>query len=138
MAFGQPAGPPANGSQLGQLVRLIERAGYTGFREARHPLGLTQRQAAGRFTVEEADSLIERLEAAEAVRDGAAPEPPNDVALTQEALRLGNESSLTSQRARRSQRRVEVLAAFDDDLLVTELERRGWCCIPPISSIDGS
>ncbi|MFN7151734.1 MAG: hypothetical protein ACK4V6_19925, partial [Microthrixaceae bacterium] len=69
MAFGQVAGPPAGARQLEQLGALLADAGYASFKEARHPFGLTQRQAAGKFTVGEADELIERLEAAAIVAD---------------------------------------------------------------------
>lgn len=128
MAFGQSAGPPAGQRQLDQLAELLQRAGYATFREARHPFGLNQRQAGGRFTGPEADELIERLEAAEAVRWGdehAAPTPT-----------LGAPREGIPQKVRRAQQKVEVLSAFDDDLLVEELERRGWCCIPPITGLE--
>ena len=63
MSFGQPSGPPATARQLRDLTALVESAGHTGFRDARGPLGLTQRQAGGRFTRDEAEDLIARLEA---------------------------------------------------------------------------
>lgn len=62
MAFGQPTGPPASSGQVRQLLALISAAGYADFREARGPLRLTQRQAGGRFTGDEADALIAQLE----------------------------------------------------------------------------
>lgn len=40
---------------------LLEKAGYPGFRDARRPLSLTQRQAGGKFTKQEASELIDRL-----------------------------------------------------------------------------
>lgn len=61
MAFGQPAGPPASPRQLEELRALVEQAGHADFRDARGPLGLNQRQAAGRFTRAEAAALIEQL-----------------------------------------------------------------------------
>ena len=63
MAFGQANGYPATRSQMEQLTELILTAGHTDFRDARGPLGLTQRQAAGKFTRDEADALIEQLQA---------------------------------------------------------------------------
>ena len=134
MAFGQAQGPPAGQRQLERLSELFERAGYSSFREARHPFGLTQRQAGGKFTVDEADALIERLEAAEAVAEGVAP-PPADPAPSTPARGPLPASQPSAQRARHAERRAAVLAAFDDRLLVDELERRGWCCIPPIDSL---
>ncbi len=142
MAFGQPAGPPAGTRQLEQLAQLFERAGYATFREARHPFGLNQRQAAGRFTVSEADDLIERLEAAEAVRSGDDPgvaAPHRAMTSATPAVQdvpVAPDATAAGRRAGRARRKVEVLSAFDDYLLVEELERRGWCCIPPISGLD--
>src|SRR4051812_2852388 len=79
MAFGQAAGPPASRRQVETLGELVRAAGHTDFRDARGPLGLNQRQAGGRFTRDEADALIARLEAdadADAEADaGAAPQP---------------------------------------------------------------
>jgi len=53
------------------LEALLERAGHTGFRDARGPMGFTQRQAGGKFTRDEAQACIDRLEAAEDARAGA-------------------------------------------------------------------
>jgi hypothetical protein len=108
MAFGQQAGPPASARQLQELTQLVRDAGREGLREARHPLGLTQRQAAGRFTRDEADDLISRLEASD-----AAPPTPEAV-----------ESS-------RSAAAQQVLRVMPADQLAIELERRGWTVIPP-------
>ncbi len=70
MAFGQASGPPAGARQVERIEELLARAGFDSVREARHPYGLTQRQAGGKFTIAEADLLIERLEAAELVQQG--------------------------------------------------------------------
>ena len=61
MAFGQASGPPASAKQIAYLASLLKDAGYETFREARHPFGLTQRQAGGKFTTSEASHLIDRL-----------------------------------------------------------------------------
>jgi hypothetical protein len=108
MAFGQQTGPPASARQVQELTQLVQAAGHDGFREARHPLGLTQRQAGGRFTRDEADELISRLQG----NDDAPPtkdfaEPPR-VDAQQKVLRL-----------------------MPADQLAIELERRGWTVIPP-------
>lgn len=129
MAFGQSAGPPASARQIDELAALLDRAGFTSFREARHPYGLTQRQAAGKFTVAEAAEMIERLTAAEHVQQAAeadpAPEqPPREP-------RAPSTASLQAQR-RRTERRARTLADLPDEVVVAELERRGWCCIPPL------
>src|SRR4051794_33907988 len=54
MAFGQQSGPPASTKEVAQLEALLDEAGYSSFREARHIYGLTQRQATGKFTRPEA------------------------------------------------------------------------------------
>jgi hypothetical protein len=54
MAFGQASGPPASGKQVRELEELLEAAGHDGFRDARGPMGFNQRQAAGKFTRDEA------------------------------------------------------------------------------------
>lgn len=136
MAFGQTSGPPAGGRQVERLAELFERAGFTSFKEARHPYGLTQRQAAGRFTVAEADELIERLEAAELVAQGEPPPEATGPAAPAAVAPRPAPVPPSAQRARSAKRRVEVLSAFTDDLLVAELERRGWCCIPPITELE--
>ena len=50
MPFGQQLGPPAAAKQVQVLLTLLTNAGHTGFRDARGPMGFTQRQAAGKFT----------------------------------------------------------------------------------------
>jgi hypothetical protein len=108
VAFGQQAGPPASARQLQELTQLVRDAGHDGFREARHPLGLTQRQAAGRFTRDEADDLISRLQSS----DDAPPTPE-------------------AAESARSAAAQQVLRVMPADQLAFELERRGWTVIPP-------
>lgn len=123
MAFGQPMGPPAGQRQIERLRELLAERGFDSFREARHRLGLTQRQANGRFSIEEADELIERLEAGLQVADSAGVQLPDGV--------VGGES--VARRARERRRKVQATSIVDiaDDVLADELVRRGWCCIPP-------
>ena len=61
MAFGQPSGPPASAKQVQQLLALLQAAGHSDFRDARGPMGFNQRQAAGKFTRDEAEAFIEAL-----------------------------------------------------------------------------
>jgi hypothetical protein len=94
VTFGQQSGPPASARQLRDLQALLERAGYGGFREARGPLGFTQRQGLGKFTSAEAAELIERLEAegdpdAEAMRHQALLGDLPSAALAVELERRG-------------------------------------------------
>jgi hypothetical protein len=94
------------------LSDLIRAAGHEDFRDARGPLGLNQRQAAGRFTRDEADELIERLEAESA--DDAAPSTPHQP----------NPRSKMSDSERRAR-------ALPDSILAAELQRRGWIVVEP-------
>ena len=71
MAFGQATGPAASMKQIQELEGLLEARGFDSFKEARHPFGLTQRQASGKFTVDEATALIERL--SDEDDDGSGP-----------------------------------------------------------------
>jgi hypothetical protein len=134
MAFGQPAGPPASARQIDELTQLLQRAGFDSFREARHPYGLNQRQAAGRFTVSEAEELLERLTAAETVHSTAESEVET-AAPTARAAPAAAAPTRAAPPAdeRRDARRAQLLGSFSDAVLAGELERRGWCCIPPIA-----
>lgn len=120
MAFGQQAGPPATRRQVEELLALVEAAGHEGFRGARHPLGLSQRQAAGKFTRDEAQALIDRLLVeAEGGEPGAEAAPAAPVA----------ERVTASDRKRASL--ADQLRRVPDDLLAAELQRRGYAVIQP-------
>lgn len=117
MAFGQPAGPPASYRQVQQLTNLILAAGHVDFRDARGPLGLNQRQAGGKFTRDEADELIARLETeAEAEAGG---EPGADAPPPVPPVR------------RRDAERLALVRKLPDDMLAAELQRRGWVVMEP-------
>lgn len=110
MAFGQPAGPPATSRQLQALQTLLQEAGHGDFREARGPMGFSQRQAAGRFTRAEADAFIEQLQA---VSDGAA-DPIAAPVWRQSA-------------------QDQLLTRLPAGRLAAELQRRGWMVIEPLT-----
>lgn len=135
MSFGQPAGPPATARQLRDLTALVESAGHTGFRDARGPLGLTQRQAGGRFTRVEAEELISRLEAeAEASGDpdsGPDERPSARSAPTNAATPPVVERAAQTPASSRRQSLARQLERVPEDLLVDELRRRGWSVTPP-------
>ena len=120
MAFGQQSGPPATARQVKDLLALLEQAGYAGFRDARGPLGFTQRQGNGKFTRDEAAELIERLEQG----DEAKPEPATPDVPEREP------SKAATQRARLAKLEKQ-LQQVPARLLAVELERRGWILIPP-------
>ena len=109
MAFGQQSGPPATARQVEELVQLLHEAGHVDFRDARGPMGFTQRQAGGRFTREEADALIARLQEA-----GTAPDEP-----------------LVRERPPRPAPPARSLARVADEQLAAELRRRGWTVTAP-------
>ncbi len=126
MAFGQAGGPPASVKDIARLAELLAEAGYETFREARHPYGLTQRQAAGKFTREEASELLERLEGeAEALDHDVAPPAPVT------ARHPVRRASTTDEVAASAAAPDDIVTAFPDELLADELVRRGWSCTPP-------
>lgn len=148
MAFGQPSGPPATARQLRELTALIEAAGHTGFKDARGPLGLNQRQAGGRFTQDEATELIARLEAdaEDAGGDEAGDGTERDAAEHAESGQAGrvrptgsapgrsapsSASPAASPAASRRQSLARQLERVPEDLLVEELRRRGWTVTSP-------
>jgi hypothetical protein len=112
MAFGQQSGPPATARQVQELLTLLNDAGHSDFRDARGPMGFTQRQAAGKFTRDEADTFIEQLQTeAESPTAAPAPEPV--------AARPRTTSADRS------------LAAIPAEKLAAELQRRGWVVLEP-------
>lgn len=109
MAFGQQSGPPAPAHRVRQLLALLHDAGHTDFRDARGPMGFTQRQASGKFTRDEVDAFIEQLEAAAQSGD---PSP----------ARTRTTRPTAAERA---------LREVPSDLLAAELQRRGWIVAEP-------
>ena len=111
MAFGQQSGPPASTSQVRELLALLNDAGHTDFRDARGPMGFTQRQAAGKFTRDEAAAFIARLQGNELHGTPLAVVPSARLSAQEQLLR---------------HLPVEQLAA--------ELRRRGWTVTEPVTS----
>jgi hypothetical protein len=106
MAFGQQSGPPASRGQVQELLALLQDAGHVDFRDARGPMGFTQRQAGGKFTRDEAAALIDRLQETEAEPAEAPPTPPRSAA-------------------------DRALLQVPAEQLAAELRRRGWTAAPP-------
>ena len=121
MAFGQSAGPPATSKQLRELLELVIEAGHLDFRDARGPLGLTQRQAAGKFTRDEADELIAQLQ------DQTVPDndeaPPTGLHASVARPKRNGASPSSPDDGRLHHVPAEELAA--------ELQRRGWAVLEP-------
>lgn len=113
MAFGQQSGPPATARQIQQLTALLLAAGHSDFRDARGPLSLNQRQAGGKFTRDEADALITRLEEDVERADPVMPANPA-VPATPLAAEMSN-----------------TLRKVPAELLAAELQRRGWAVMEP-------
>ncbi|HEY1827113.1 MAG TPA: hypothetical protein VGF87_03795 [Acidimicrobiales bacterium] len=108
MAFGQQSGPPATAKQVRELLELLKKAGHSDFRDARGPMGFTQRQAGGKFSREEAEGFITQLEDAESDGRGAPTVPPW-----------------------RQSARAQALSAVPTEQLAEELRRRGWTVVEP-------
>lgn len=108
MAFAQQSGPPATARQVRELLALLGEAGHADFRDARGPMGFTQRQAGGRFTRDEADAFIEQLQDTEHVGGDGAPVPLPRLSAAEQSLRR-----------------------MPDEKLAAELQRRGWIVMEP-------
>ena len=108
MPFGQQSGPPASAKQVRELLALLQDAGHTDFRDARGPMGFTQRQAGGRFSRDEAATFIARLQDAESDRGGAVAAP-----------------------VWRQSAQEKVMGALASEQLADELRRRGWTVTEP-------
>ena len=126
MAFGQSSGPPATGKQVRELLELLEAAGHSDFRDARGPMGFTQRQAGGKFTRDEADEFIARLES-EVHGDGPShgPESPPAGTVRPRAAKAAPRS------APRSEPPEVALDGVPAERLAAELQRRGWIVVAP-------
>lgn len=137
MAFGQTSGPAASGRQLRELLELLEAAGHADYRDARGPMGFTQRQAGGKFTSSEADEFIERLEI-EIHGDGPpagshAPTPasePKPAAATPPARPIPTHRPAAPTPATGPAKAVSLTDVSVEDL-AAELQRRGWIVIEP-------
>jgi hypothetical protein len=134
MSFGQASGPPASAKQVAYLRSLVEQAGYESFREARHPLGLTQRQAGGKFTSREASTLIDQLLAG--AGDGADGDEGGDGQADPATSPSRPRSAAAERRAqaaaeRLETERTEAVRGMPAEVLAAELERRGWATSPP-------
>lgn len=116
MGLGQ-SGPPASAKQVQYLQALLKKAGYETFRDARRPLGLTQRQGNGKFTKSEASALIDQLLAGE-TGEGV----DGQMSLTGEEISAAD---------RLEAERIEIVRGLPAGILAGELERRGWTVTPP-------
>lgn len=126
MAFGQTSGPPATHRQLSDLLALLNDAGHVDFRDARGPMGFTQRQGNGKFTRDEADAFIAQLtEAADGLdADGATSDPA-----TSPSRRSARGPVTAAERKAASQ--AGAARKIPSEVLAAELQRRGWAVMEP-------
>jgi hypothetical protein len=110
MAFGQQSGPPASAKQVQELLTLLHAAGHDDFRDARGPMGFTQRQAGGKFTRDEAAAFIDQL---------------------QEAEHNGEAQPATARPLERLSAGEQALRRMPAEQLAAELQRRGWIVMEP-------
>lgn len=130
MAFGQSPGPPATAQQMRRLESLIWAAGHVSFREARGPLGLTQRQAGGKFTRNEADELIAQLEIE--VGEAEGENPAAAAPATTPAAPSPEHPAVKARPKRATPARGAVnLAGVASEALAAELQSRGWVVMEP-------
>ncbi|MDO9174943.1 MAG: hypothetical protein Q7V62_09055, partial [Actinomycetota bacterium] len=99
-------------------------------RDARGPMGFTQRQAGGKFSRDEAAGFIEQLqlEAEQAEAAGVAPEP---VAPPSTARPKAAKPAARAARGPAVPAANPALAAVPAEELAAELQRRGWIVVEP-------
>ncbi|MGQ0742921.1 MAG: hypothetical protein ACT4OS_00985 [Acidimicrobiales bacterium] len=124
MAFGQASGPPASPRLVRELLSLLQEAGHADFRDARGPMGLTQRQAGGRFTRDEAEALIDRLQQEQSQDPSLQPTQTHSADL---AVR----PALRSDPTPRVSAAEKILGGMASQELAAELQKRGWVVMEP-------
>lgn len=134
MSFGQASGPPAPANKVRELLALLQEAGHTDFRDARGPMGFTQRQAGGKFTRDEVDAFIERLEAeVDGSGDDVADEPPPRASapIARSPRPTTGGASLPGASRDGVSRDGVSLDGVSSAALAAELQRRGWIVAEP-------
>jgi hypothetical protein len=129
MAFGQQSGRPATARQLQELLALLQAAGYSDFRDARGPLGFTQRQGGGKFNSDEADAFIEQLQAAAEATTDEAPAPPAPVKRAAPKATAAKPVAATQRSALTANE--QAIRRIPTEQLAAELQRRGWIVVEP-------
>jgi hypothetical protein len=138
MAFGQQSGPPASHHQIRELLELLVEAGHEDFRDARGPMGFTQRQAGGKFTRDEADAFITQLRDEADAASGAVT-PDSGTADDRRSARgpaagapgAGASSAGAPSAGERLSASEKALRKLPSHRLAAELQRRGWVVMEP-------
>lgn len=113
-----------------ELQELLEEAGHSDFRDARGPMGFTQRQAGGKFTAPEAAEFIEQLQT-ELHGDGPPPgSRPSSAAKPPETNAHPKKAAAKRKPAARKEGNA-ALADFSSEDLAAELQTRGWIVAAP-------
>ena len=123
------------------LLELLENAGYSDFRDARGPMGFSQRQAGGKFTSDEAAELIDQLQTAE-YEAAQAPtkraEPKKKAAAPKKAASsektVTKEDEAKKDEAKKDEPMTDLERAVrtaSTKSLVLEVRRRGWTVTKP-------
>ncbi len=119
------------------MAELLEAAGHTDFRDARGPMGFTQRQAGGKFTRDEADTFIDQLRTE--ADEGPTPElpadsgpPANKTKKTTPTKRSTKAAAPAAAGGRAALTPAEKqLRRIPTPELAAELQRRGWIVVEP-------
>ncbi|MEL0001261.1 MAG: hypothetical protein VW623_14245, partial [Acidimicrobiaceae bacterium] len=117
---------------MAELLELLQNAGHADFKDARGPMGFNQRQAAGRFTADEAQAVIDQLQQAEYEADQQAqatgsserkqePEP-------EQTEGAPKRNGMTDEERAEMERAVRFASTKS---LVLEVRRRGWIVTKP-------
>ncbi len=115
MGFGQQSGPPASPRQVRELLDLLQEAGHVDFRDARGPMGFTQRQAGDKFARDEAAAFISQLQDAESGWSAPVAAP-----------------------AWRQSAQQQMMSRLPSEQLADELRRRGWTATEPPEGPSGA
>jgi hypothetical protein len=114
-----------------ELLDLLVQAGHEDFRDARGPMGFTQRQAGGKFTRDEADAFISQLRE---IVDGGGPDGDGGSARSdggpdsEPRARPGAGAMPAAERLSASE---QALRKLPTHRLAAELQRRGWVVMEP-------
>jgi hypothetical protein len=111
-------GPPASAKQVSYLLALVQKAGHASFADARGPLGFSQKQGRGKFTVADASELIDRL-----LQD------PTGASFDAVEIVRTRKDEIAEQRRLADQGRI--VRGLPADVLADELRLRGWTVLEP-------